>query len=82
MLATGCVDNLTEYNVDVKNPATVPGVALFSNAERTLTRTVVSTSVNLNPFRLYVQYWAQTSYPQESRYDINTRQLNRAAVSS
>jgi hypothetical protein len=78
MLATSCVDSLTEYNVDVKNPAAVPGVALFSNAERTLTRTVVSTSVNLNPFRLYVQYWAQTSYPQESRYDINTRQLNRA----
>ncbi|TDN38358.1 SusD/RagB family nutrient-binding outer membrane lipoprotein [Hymenobacter sp. UV11] len=78
LLATSCVDSLTDYNVDIKNPAAVPGVALFSNAERTLTRTVVSTNVNLNPFRLYVQYWAETSYPQESRYNIDTRQINRA----
>ena len=77
LLSTSCVDNLTDYNVDPKNPATVPGVALFSNAERSLTRTVISTNVNSNPFRLYVQYWAQTSYPQESRYDIANRQINR-----
>lgn len=77
LLSTSCVDSLTDYNVDPKNPAVVPGVALFSNAERALTRQVISTNVNSNPFRLYVQYWAQTSYPQESQYDINTRQINR-----
>jgi hypothetical protein len=77
LLSTSCVDSLTEYNVDPKNPATVPGVALFSNAERALTRQVINTNVNLNPFRLYVQYWAQTTYPQESQYDIATRQINR-----
>ena len=78
LLSTSCVDNLTDYNVDPKNPATVPGVALFSNAERALTRQVISTNVNQNPFRLYVQYWAETTYPQESQYDITTRQINRS----
>ena len=73
LLSTSCVDNLTEYNVDIKNPAAVPGTALFSNAERALTRQVINTNVNLNPFRLYVQYWAETTYPQESQYDIATR---------
>lgn len=77
LLSTSCVDSLTDYNVNPKNPATVPGVALFSNAERALTRAMVSTNVNNNPFRLYVQYWAETSYPQESQYDLNTRQINR-----
>lgn len=77
LLTTGCVDSLTDYNVDPKNPATVPATALISGAERSLTRTVVSTNVNSNPFRLYSQYWAQTTYFDESIYDIKTRQIDR-----
>ncbi|GAB3850641.1 SusD/RagB family nutrient-binding outer membrane lipoprotein [Hymenobacter terrigena] len=77
LVATGCVDNLKEYNVDVKNPSTVPGPALFAGAERSLTREVTSTNVNQNPFRLYSQYWAETTYPDETNYDIKTRQIDR-----
>ena len=77
VLATGCVDNLKEYNVDVKNPSIVPGTALFANAERTVAREINSTNVNQNPFRLYSQYWTETTYTDESNYDIKTRQIDR-----
>ena len=48
-----------------------------STAERALARQVTSSSVNQNPFRLYVQYWAETTYFDESIYDIKTRQIDR-----
>ncbi|MDF7813491.1 SusD/RagB family nutrient-binding outer membrane lipoprotein [Hymenobacter sp. YC55] len=77
-LTTSCVDSLEEYNVDPKRAAvgTAPGVSFISNAERNLVRTINSANTNLNPFRYYVQYWAATDYPTESRYDINTRNIN------
>ncbi|GAA4346648.1 SusD/RagB family nutrient-binding outer membrane lipoprotein [Hymenobacter saemangeumensis] len=74
--ASSCVDSLDDYNIDTKNPTKVPASTLFSNAERNLGRTMASSSVNLNVFRLYVQYWAQTTYFDESIYDINTRAIN------
>lgn len=77
LLSTSCVDSLEDYNVNPKTPETVPGVALFSGAERALARQMSSTSVNDNPFRLYVQYWGETTYFDESNYDIKTRQIDR-----
>lgn len=78
VFTTSCVDSLEEYNVDAKRASVVPGVTLVTTAERALARTVTSTSVNLNPFRLYVQYWTETTYSDESNYDIQTRQINNA----
>ena len=75
--ATSCVDSLTDYNVDPKSATKVAGATLVSSAERSLTRLVTSTSVNNNPFRLYVQYWAETTYFDEDIYDIETRTINR-----
>ncbi|MBO3273073.1 SusD/RagB family nutrient-binding outer membrane lipoprotein [Hymenobacter defluvii] len=76
LLATSCVDSLDDYNVDPKSPTTAPGTTFVSNAERNLVRTINSANINANPFRYYVQYWAATDYPQESRYQINTRSIN------
>ncbi|GAB3306426.1 RagB/SusD family nutrient uptake outer membrane protein [Hymenobacter tenuis] len=78
VLATSCVETLDDYNVDPKRPQSgqVPGPTLVSSAELALARTVVSPSVNLNPFRLYTQYWAETTYFDESIYDIKTRNIN------
>lgn len=36
---------------------------------------MVSTNVNENNFRLYSQYWAQTTYPDESQYNMVSREL-------
>lgn len=77
VLATSCVNNLTDYNVDPKAAAAVSAGSLISAAELGLTRTMVTPSVNINPFRFYVQYWTETTYFDESIYNIATRQINR-----
>jgi hypothetical protein len=75
-LTTSCVSSLSDdYNVDPKSPTSALSSGLVANAERSLVRDVVSANVNTNPFRFYVQYWAATDYPAESRYDINTRSI-------
>lgn len=78
-LTSSCVSNLGDaYNVNPKSPTSALASGFIANAERTLVRTVVSTNVNLNPLRFYVQYWAATDYPTESRYDLNTRSIPTA----
>jgi hypothetical protein len=75
-LTTSCVSNLSDdYNTNPKSPTSSLASGLISNAERTLVRTVNSSSVNLNPLRFYVQYWVATDYPNESQYDLNTRAI-------
>jgi hypothetical protein len=78
LLATSCVDSLDDYNIDPKQAAvgTIPATSLVSNAQRRLGRNAASASVNSNPFRFYVQYWAATTYAQESRYDLTTRNIS------
>lgn len=72
---TSC--NLDEgLNVDQKNPTTVPGSGLFTNAARNMFDQLNSCSVNENVFRLYGQYWAQTTYPDESQYNQVTRDIS------
>jgi hypothetical protein len=68
-------DRYDELNTDKKNPAEVPGVTLFTNGMREMFDMMVNTSVNENVFRLYAQYWAQTTYPDESAYNQVTREI-------
>ena len=75
LLFAGCTKDLSSLNQDPKNPVSLPSAALFTNAQRRLTNTLTSTNVNLNIFRLVVQYWQETTYTDESRYDIVTRQI-------
>jgi hypothetical protein len=68
-----CTKDFEEFNTDTKNPSKVSGEALFSNAELTLTDQVSSTDVNLNVFKLFAQYWTETTYTDEANYDIINR---------
>src|SRR5689334_782659 len=77
LLTVSCRRNLTDINVDPKKAGTVPSVALFTNAQRTLVNTTTSSNVNLNIYRLIVQYWTETTYTDESNYDLNTRSIPR-----
>lgn len=70
-----CTKNFEQFNTDTKNPSKVPGEALFSNAELTLTDQISSTNVNLNVFKLFSQYWTETTYTDEANYDIVTRTI-------
>lgn len=78
LVFSACTD-LTELNVDTKNPQEVSGGSLFANAEKELIDFMVSTNVNVNNFRLWSQYWAQTTYADESNYDIIGRNVNGRA---
>src|SRR5664279_766793 len=64
---------LEDLNKNIKDPAVVPGETLFTGAQRRVFNQVVSTNVNLNNFRLFVQYWTETTYTDESNYDLTTR---------
>lgn len=77
LFATSCVDSLDDYNIDTKAATVVPGPTLVTSAERSLVNIITSSSVNNNPFRFYNQYWAATTYPDESQYVIATRQVDR-----
>lgn len=62
-------------NIDPKNPSTATASSLFTNAQRTLASTITSSNVNLNIFRLVTQYWQETTYTDESNYDLSTRNI-------
>jgi hypothetical protein len=65
--------SLADLNKDVKNPTNVPGNTLFSNAEKNLSDQDVSLNVNVNDFDLWSQYLTETTYTDESNYNIFTR---------
>lgn len=74
-VAFSCDDRMEELNRPKKD-ATVPsGEALFANGVKGMFNMMVSTDVNDNPFRLYAQYWAQTTYPDESQYNMVSRSI-------
>jgi hypothetical protein len=75
LLITGCRKDIT--NIDPKNPGTAPSNALFTNAQRTLANVITTPNVNTNIFRLIVQHWQETTYTEESNYNISTRNISQ-----
>lgn len=75
LFTTACKKGITDINVNPKSPLIVPSATVFTNAERVLTNTVTSASVNLNIFRLIEQQWQETTYTDESNYNISTRPI-------
>jgi hypothetical protein len=74
-LLLSCTDDITNLNEDTKNPSNVPAEYLFSNAQKNLVDQMTSTNVNNNVFRLFVQHWTETTYTDESNYDITNRTI-------
>ncbi len=72
-----CTKDLTSLNNDPKNPTVVPSSTLFTSAQKNLADALASPSVNLNIFRLLTQQWTETTYTDESNYDLNTRNIPR-----
>jgi len=70
-----CVTDFSDWNKDEKKATVVPASTLFSNAERNLVRTMKMQSVNVNIFNFFAQYWTATTYPDESNYDLGTRDV-------
>jgi len=75
VLLWSCTKDLTDRNVDPKNPDVVPSYTLFSNAQKQLADLLTTTDVNTNIFRLLAQHWTETTYTDESNYDLNSRDI-------
>lgn len=70
-----CTDDFEEDLIDPKSPTEVPAAALFANAQRNLVDQMTTPNVNSGIFRLLSQQWANTTYPEESRYDLVNRSI-------
>ncbi len=75
LFSTACGDEFYELNEDVKNPQQVPGESLFTSAQKNMVDQMVSTNVNYNVFRLFCQYWTETTYTDEARYQLVERNI-------
>ena len=74
-VVSSCKKDLTSLNIDPKSATSVPSVSLFTNAQRNFADYISTPSVNVNIFRLIAQQWTETTYFDESRYDLVTRNI-------
>ncbi len=72
IILLGSCSDFDELNTDPKSPTSIPAEPLFTDATRNLFDRMQSINVNSNVFRLYAQYWAQCTYPDESQYNMTT----------
>jgi hypothetical protein len=73
----GCNKDITDLNLDTKRPTSVKPEYLFSSSQRSYARLMASPNVNLGIWRLITQQWAQTTYIDESLYDLATRNITK-----
>lgn len=74
ILFSAC-SKLEDLNVNTKDFTVVPGESLYNGATRALVNQMFTPDVNQNNTQLWVQHWAETTYPDESRYDMVTRSI-------
>jgi len=68
-----CNDRLEDMNKPTKAAVEVPAETLFTNGLNEMFYMMNNSDANVNVFRLYAQYWAQTTYPDESQYNMVSR---------
>ncbi len=74
-LLSACTENFDDFNTDEKNPEDVNAEPLFAYAQKELSDQISSTNVNLNVWKLFAQYWTETTYTDEANYDIVNRTI-------
>lgn len=74
-ISISCTKNYEDFNTDKKKPVDVPGNSIFANAQKALADQTSSTNVNLNIWKLFAQYWTETTYTDEANFDIFTRTI-------
>lgn len=73
LLLTACVDSLDDWNVDQKKASSVPARTFFTSAVKQISDILTTGNVNNNNYRMFVQYWATTTYLDEPRYSMTAR---------
>ncbi len=82
VLLGSCTKDFEDFNNDPKHPTDVSGETLFSNAQKALADQVASANVNRNIFKLWAQYWTETTYTDEANYNIVNRRIADNAFST
>ncbi len=66
---------LTDLNKNTKDPSTTTGESLFTGAQKKLFEQMVTSNVNYNIWRLIDQYWNETTYLDETNYNLVNRTI-------
>ena len=74
---TSCQRDLLSLNEDPKHPSVLPSSTLLAMGQQQYFYSTFSGSVNLNNYRFFVQQWAETTYTDETNYDLVTRNQPR-----
>ncbi|HYW34814.1 MAG TPA: SusD/RagB family nutrient-binding outer membrane lipoprotein [Balneolaceae bacterium] len=74
VLTLGACD-LSSLNTNKKEPASVPAGPLFANAQYEYGNFIHSMDQNVNIFELWVQHYVETTYVEESDYNITDRAI-------
>ena len=75
LLVIASCTKLQDLNKNTKNPLTVTGESLFTGAQVNLFQEMVTPNVNYNIWRLITQQWTETTYTDESNYDLIDRTI-------
>jgi hypothetical protein len=70
ILLGGCTKDLTKLNNDPKNPTTISYNALFTRGQQQLSNLLNNADYDFNPMNFFEQYWQESTYLNESQYDI------------
>ena len=70
-----CDDNLSELNIDPKEPNKVTPEVLFTYGQFNLVKQLVNAEYNYNVDRFWANYLTQTTYIQEASYDAANRDV-------
>ncbi|QBA20811.1 SusD/RagB family nutrient-binding outer membrane lipoprotein [Chryseobacterium indologenes] len=73
LLFNSCQSDLTSLNEDPKHPATVPTGNLLATSMFQGFYYMYTGSVNFNNYRFFTQQWTETTYVQETNYNLTTR---------
>jgi len=79
LFISSCTKDITSLNENQVLPEEVPPAMLFANAQKELARYMASPNVNTNTLRLWSQHWTQSTYTDESNYELTERNINGEA---
>ncbi|MGE5350360.1 MAG: SusD/RagB family nutrient-binding outer membrane lipoprotein [Actinomycetota bacterium] len=73
LMALSACTKLEDLNKNVKDFTSVSGESLYNGATRQFLIQLSNQNVNSNLTLMWMQHFANTTYPDESRYDMTTR---------
>lgn len=74
---SSCQRDLLSLNENPKQPAILPSETLLAMGQQQFFYYTHTGSVNFNNYRFFVQQWAETTYTDETNYDLITRNQPR-----